>query len=91
MALRLPNDPVEYPPADWNRKILRKLIHIDVLPADLDNSYRPYFESTGDIASTESLLRSGQTRAATHGSGQPAAPAAVSVAPESPSSQRSTM
>jgi len=49
-------DPVEYPPADWNRNNVRKVIHIDVLPADLDNSYRPYVELTGDIASTLTLL-----------------------------------
>jgi acetolactate synthase-1/2/3 large subunit len=49
-------DPVEFPPGDWNRNTARKLIHIDVLPADLDNSYRPYVELTGDIASTLDLL-----------------------------------
>ena len=51
-------DPVEYPPADWNRNNARKVIHIDVLPADLDNSYRPYVELTGDIAATLNLLTS---------------------------------
>jgi acetolactate synthase I/II/III large subunit len=50
------SDPVEYPPADWNRIGLRKVIHIDVLPADLDNFYRPYVELTGDIASTLNVL-----------------------------------
>ena len=49
-------DPVEYPPADWNRNSARKIIHIDVISADLDNSYRPYVELTGDIASTLNLL-----------------------------------
>ena len=49
-------DPVEYPPADWNRIGFRKVIHIDVLPADLDNFYRPYVELTGDIASTLNVL-----------------------------------
>jgi len=55
-------DPVEYPPGDWNRNSARKLIHIDVLPADLDNSYRPYVELTGDIASTLDLLTPQLTR-----------------------------
>jgi acetolactate synthase I/II/III large subunit len=55
-------DPVEYPPGDWNRKSARKLIHIDVLPADLDNSYRPYVELTGDIASTLNVLTPRLTR-----------------------------
>jgi acetolactate synthase I/II/III large subunit len=49
-------DPVEYPPADWNRNSVRKVIHIDVLPADLDNCYRPHVELTGDIAATLNLL-----------------------------------
>jgi thiamine pyrophosphate-dependent acetolactate synthase large subunit-like protein len=49
-------DPVEYPPGDWNRNSARKVIHIDVLPTDLDNSYRPYAELTGDITSTLNLL-----------------------------------
>ena len=56
-------DPVEYPPGDWNRNSARKLIHLDVLPADLDNSYRPYVELTGDIASTLNLLTPQITRA----------------------------
>lgn len=55
-------DPVEYPPGDWNRNSARKLIHIDVLPADLDNSYRPYVELTGDIASTLNVLTPQLTR-----------------------------
>jgi acetolactate synthase-1/2/3 large subunit len=55
-------DPVEYPPGDWNWNSARKLIHIDVLPADLDNSYRPYIELTGDIASTLNLLTPQLTR-----------------------------
>jgi acetolactate synthase I/II/III large subunit len=49
-------DPVEYPPGDWNRNSARKIIHIDVLPGDLDNSYRPSVELIGDIASTLNLL-----------------------------------
>ncbi len=51
-------NPVEYPPSDWNGQNPRKLIHLDVLPADLDNSYRPYVELTGDIAATLRSLTS---------------------------------
>jgi acetolactate synthase-1/2/3 large subunit len=43
-------DPVEYWPPLWNGKSQRKIIHIDVLPSDLDNCYTPYIELTGDIA-----------------------------------------
>jgi acetolactate synthase-1/2/3 large subunit len=34
----------------------RKILHIDVLPADLDNCYQPYAELTGDIAQTLEAL-----------------------------------
>ncbi|HEY4813780.1 MAG TPA: acetolactate synthase AlsS [Chthoniobacterales bacterium] len=56
LVITIGYDPVEYPPGDWNRNSARKIIHIDVLPADLDNAYRPYVELTGDIASTLNLL-----------------------------------
>ena len=49
-------DPVEYPPSEWNRTSRRKLIHVDVLPANLDNCYRPYVEITGDIRQTLEAL-----------------------------------
>ncbi len=49
-------DPVEYWPPLWNGKSQRKIIHIDVLPADLDNCYSPYVELTGDIAQTLQTL-----------------------------------
>src|ERR1700722_19094923 len=45
-------DPVEYWPPEWNAGKARKIIHIDVLPAELDNDYQPYVELTGDIAQT---------------------------------------
>ena len=49
-------DPVEYWPPEWNANQARRIIHIDVLPADLDNSYQPYVELTGDIAQTLEAL-----------------------------------
>jgi acetolactate synthase I/II/III large subunit len=45
-------DPVEYWPVLWNHKSHRQLVHIDVLPADLDNWYMPAVELTGDISQT---------------------------------------
>jgi len=51
-------DPVEYWPALWNGKSRRSLVHIDVLPADLDNCYTPTIELTGDISQTLSALTS---------------------------------
>jgi acetolactate synthase I/II/III large subunit len=49
-------DPVEYWPPEWNANNKRKIIHIDVLPTDLDNCYQPYAELTGDIAQTLDAL-----------------------------------
>jgi acetolactate synthase I/II/III large subunit len=36
-------DPVEYWPPEWNANKTRRIIHIDVLPVDLDNNYQPYY------------------------------------------------
>jgi acetolactate synthase-1/2/3 large subunit len=56
LVITIGYDPVEYPPADWNRSNPREIIHLDILPADLDNSYRPFVELTGDIAATLNAL-----------------------------------
>jgi acetolactate synthase I/II/III large subunit len=45
-------DPVEYDPRLWNSDPARTLIHIDELPADIDNHYQPALELRGDIAAT---------------------------------------
>jgi acetolactate synthase-1/2/3 large subunit len=45
-------DPIEFEPALWNRGKKRNLIHIDVVPEDVDNDYRPDVELTGNIAAT---------------------------------------
>ncbi len=49
-------DPVEYDPSIWNKVGVRKIIHIDVLPADLDACYSPSIELIGDISQTLSAL-----------------------------------
>ena len=49
-------DPVEYEPEVWNKAQKRPIVHIDVLPADLDNSYAPTVELVGNIASTLTSL-----------------------------------
>jgi acetolactate synthase I/II/III large subunit len=56
-------DPVEYWPPEWNANNKRKIIHIDVLPADLENSYQPHVELTGDIAQTLAALTPQVSRA----------------------------
>ncbi|HXO11140.1 MAG TPA: acetolactate synthase AlsS, partial [Mycobacterium sp.] len=45
-------DPVEYDPGLWNSDPSRTLIHIDEMPADIDNHYQPTLELRGDIAAT---------------------------------------
>jgi acetolactate synthase-1/2/3 large subunit len=45
-------DPVEYDPRLWNSNLARTLIHIDEIPADIDNHYQPTLELRGDIAAT---------------------------------------
>jgi acetolactate synthase-1/2/3 large subunit len=45
-------DPVEYDPGLWNSHPGRTLIHIDEMPADIDNHYQPTLELRGDIAAT---------------------------------------
>ncbi len=56
LVITIGYDPIEYWPALWNAKRTRRIIHIDVLPADLDNSYCPSVELTGDISQTLEVL-----------------------------------
>jgi acetolactate synthase-1/2/3 large subunit len=51
-------DPVEYWPELWNNTNTRKIVHIDVIPADLDNHYQPVVELVGDVAATLTALTS---------------------------------
>jgi len=43
-------DPVEYDPIIWNYNKKRKIIHIDFIPAIIDQTYQPVLELVGDIA-----------------------------------------
>jgi acetolactate synthase I/II/III large subunit len=49
-------DPVEYDPRLWNADPARTVIHIDEIPADIDNHYQPRCELRGDIAATLTAL-----------------------------------
>jgi acetolactate synthase I/II/III large subunit len=51
-------NPVEYEPGLWNHGCSRRLVHIDVVSADIDRDYRPQLELTGDIAATLRTLAS---------------------------------
>jgi acetolactate synthase-1/2/3 large subunit len=45
-------DPVEYDPVLWNADIERTVVHIDTIPADMDNHYQPVLELRGSVAAT---------------------------------------
>ena len=63
LVITIGYDPVEYSPPLWNSDNQRKVIHIDVMQADIDNSYSPYIELTGDIAQTLEALAAQLQRA----------------------------
>jgi acetolactate synthase I/II/III large subunit len=56
LVITIGYDPVEYWPSIWNEGHKRLIVHIDALPADIDNSYNPTVELLGDIAATLRLL-----------------------------------
>jgi acetolactate synthase-1/2/3 large subunit len=45
-------DPVEYDPVLWNADVERTIVHIDTIPADMDNHYQPVLELRGSVAAT---------------------------------------
>jgi len=62
-------DAVEYDPGLWNHDPARTVIHIDSLPAGIDNHYQPVSELRGNIADTLvelTQLLSGMTLADTY-------------------------
>jgi acetolactate synthase-1/2/3 large subunit len=52
VVLAVGYNPIEYEPGLWNHGTNRDLIHLDVVPADIDKDYRPQLELTGNIAAT---------------------------------------
>jgi acetolactate synthase I/II/III large subunit len=45
-------DAVEYDPVLWNTDADRAVVHIDTIPADVDNHYQPALELRGSVAAT---------------------------------------
>jgi acetolactate synthase-1/2/3 large subunit len=45
-------DAVEYDPVLWNADVARTIVHIDTIPADVDNRYQPVLELRGSVAAT---------------------------------------
>lgn len=58
LVITIGYDPIEYWPALWNKNLKRRIIHLDVLPADIENHYTPSVELTGDIGQTLDELTS---------------------------------
>ncbi|MDT7815883.1 MAG: acetolactate synthase large subunit [Acidobacteriaceae bacterium] len=56
LVISIGYDPVEYWPSIWNKGNKRPIVHLDALPADIDNAYSPAVELTGDISATLQLL-----------------------------------
>jgi acetolactate synthase I/II/III large subunit len=49
-------DPVEYDPRLWNADVSRTVIHIDSIPAQIDNHYQPVMELRGEVPATVQAL-----------------------------------
>lgn len=55
-------DAVEYDPvmwnnsAQWKNNVRRTVVHVDALPAEIDNHYQPTCELVGDVAATLAAL-----------------------------------
>ena len=52
-------DAVEYDPMLWNNDAERTIVHIDSMPAEIDNNYQPTVELRGDVATTLTALTEG--------------------------------
>jgi acetolactate synthase-1/2/3 large subunit len=54
-------DAVEYDPVLWNNDVERTIVHIDSVPADIDNHYQPTLELLGNVAATLTALNDNLT------------------------------
>ncbi len=52
-------DMVEYPPKMWNPDRAKKIIHLDFVPAEVDENYRVEIEVIGDLAHALQKLNDG--------------------------------
>lgn len=50
LVITIGYDMVEYHPALWNAEKEKPLVHIDFLPAEVDENYHPEIEVVGDLA-----------------------------------------
>ena len=56
LVIALGYDMVEYHPRLWNHDGSKEIIHIDFLPAEIDENYQPLCELVGDLAHTLWML-----------------------------------
>jgi acetolactate synthase I/II/III large subunit len=49
-------DAAEYDPVLWNNDVERTVVHIDSIPAEIDNHYQPTLELLGNVAPTLTAL-----------------------------------
>jgi len=56
LVITLGYDLVEYHPRLWNPNFDKKILHIDFLPAEVDEHYHPTLEVVGDLAHTLWML-----------------------------------
>ncbi|MGC1323650.1 MAG: acetolactate synthase AlsS [Candidatus Udaeobacter sp.] len=56
LVLTIGYDAVEYWPSHWNKGKERPIIHINVVPANIENDYSPVVELVGDIGETLEAL-----------------------------------
>jgi acetolactate synthase-1/2/3 large subunit len=56
LVISIGYNPIEYDPCLWNVDDRRRIVHIDVVPAELDNRYAPAVELIGDVAATVQAL-----------------------------------
>jgi acetolactate synthase-1/2/3 large subunit len=66
LVITLGYDMVEYPPRLWNPQGRHRIIHVDFIPSEIDESYRIDVEVVGDLAHTLWMLNQ---RAGARGAG----------------------
>jgi acetolactate synthase-1/2/3 large subunit len=50
LVIAMGYDIVEWHPTHWNTGVEKRILHIDLTPAEVDTKYRPHVEVVGDIA-----------------------------------------
>lgn len=56
LVITLGYDMVEYHPRLWNAEKDKQIIHVDFLPAEIDEHYHPELELVGDLAETLRMI-----------------------------------